>query len=70
MKIIKQILKWYLIGITSSIFILIMLILTARLSNPFDTLNEYHNIPQIIFGFGAFFGLVAFAAFGQPQDKE
>ena len=70
MKLIKQILKWYLIGITTSIFILVMLILSARLSNPFDTLNEYNNIPQIIFGFGAFFGLVAFAAFGQPQDKE
>lgn len=71
MKLIKQILKWYAIGIIAITFFLIMFILTERVSNGFDiNLNEYHNIPQVIFGFGAFFGLVAFAGFGQPQSKE
>jgi len=69
MKLIKQILKWYLIGVVFATFFLALIVLTENvihISKP----HEYHNIPQIIFGFGAFFGLVAFAAFGQPQDKE
>lgn len=66
MKTIKQILKWYLIGITFAIFIIAMLIMVDTLKTPTShlMLQNYHNIPKVVFGFGAFFGLVAYAGFG------
>jgi hypothetical protein len=69
MKLIKQILKWYSIGVAFAILFVGLIVLTENvihISQP----HEYHNIPQIIFGFGIFTGIVAYAGFGQPQSKE
>ena len=65
MKTIKNILKWYIIGVIVSAFFVTMLILVENLK--VSQVHEYHNIPQIIFGFVVFAGIVAYAGFGSKN---
>jgi hypothetical protein len=66
MRKLKLIIKWYLIGITAAGFFLVMLILIGNIKHP-ESPKKYHNVPQIILGFGAFAGIVAYAGFGKME---
>jgi hypothetical protein len=65
MKTFKQILKWYLIGITFAALMVAMFIMVTSLQQNVSGINVHlTNTPKIILTLGAFFGIIAFAGFG------
>ena len=61
MRKLETILKWYLVGVSIAFFLLVMFILAQSLMGTYNPFGS-RVVIEFMLGFGAFAGLVSYAA--------